>query len=29
MWVLASGWMEDVMATPRVKSTFGAPWALR
>ncbi len=29
MWVFSSGWIEDVMATPRVKSARGAPVALR
>ncbi len=29
MWVFASGCTDEVMATPWVKSTLGAPCALR
>ncbi len=29
MWVFSSGWIEEVIATPRVKSALGSPVALR
>lgn len=29
MWVFSSGWMDEVIATPWVKSTFAAPVTLR
>ena len=29
MWVFSSGWMDEVIATPWVKSTFAVAVALR